>query len=170
MKKKIKSSYVAYLGIFTSLALILAFIESQIPTIVPIPGIKIGLPNIAIVIILYKLGFKEAISVNVIRVIIVSLLFGSALSFIYSLCGAICSTFIMFILKKLQKLSLITISVLGAVTHNICQIIVAIFVLDLLQLIYYLPVLLFSGTIAGVFVGLISGIVLKRIENFKDNN
>lgn len=161
---RIKSSKVTFLGVFTAVALILAFIESQIPEFVPIPGIKIGLPNIAIVIILYKLGFKEALVVNIIRILLVCLLFGTVLSFIYSLSGGIVSLLVMYFLKKTKIIQIITVSVVGAVTHNIAQIVVAIFVLEVSQLIYYFPVLLLTGTISGIIVGIIAGIISKRID------
>lgn len=170
MNKENRSSYVAFLGIFTAVALILAFIESQIPTFIPIPGVKLGLPNIAIVIILYKLGFKESLIINVVRVLIISLLFGSALSLIYSLSGAILSTLLMGLLKHFNYVNMITVSVIGAVCHNITQVIVAMFILELNQLIYYLPILLISGTISGIFIGLIAAIICKRIDLKKEKD
>lgn len=170
MNKTNRSYYIAFLGIFTAVALILAFIESQIPTIIPVPGVKLGLPNIAIVIILYKIGFKESLIINIIRVLVVSLLFGSAISLIYSLSGAIISTLLMALIKHFNIFEVITVSVLGAVCHNVTQVIVAMFVLKLSQLIYYLPVLLISGTISGIVIGIIASIICKRIELKKEKD
>ena len=164
MNNKIKSSRVVFLGVFTAVAMILAFIESQIPTFVPVPGIKIGLPNIAIVLILYKMGFKEALVVNILRILLVSFLFGTALSLIYSLSGGIISLVIMKLIKESNIFKIITVSVIGAITHNIVQIIVAIFVLELNQLIYYLPILLLTGTISGIIVGIVAGIIGNKVN------
>ena len=169
MNIKNKSSIVAFLGVFTGLALILAFIESQIPPILAMPGIKIGLPNIAIIVILYKLDFRYALSINIARVIIISLLFGTMLSFIYSLFGAIISTIIMALLKEINCLSIITVSIIGAVRHNVSQIILAIVLFSLQEIIYYLPLLLFSAIITGILIGICGYIILKRIGLFQEN-
>ena len=157
-----KKSRVAFLGLFTAFAMILSFVESQIPTFVAIPGIKLGLPNIAIIIILYRFGWKEASIVSLLRVILTSLLFGTVLSMLYSIAGAVLSLVAMILLKKF--LSTVTISVIGGVCHNIGQILVAILVTETQQLLYYLPVLIISGVIAGIVVGIIAALSVKKIE------
>ena len=157
-----KSSRVAFLGLFTAFAMILSFVESQIPTFVAIPGIKLGLPNIAIIIILYRFGWKEASIISLLRVILTSLLFGTVLSMLYSIAGAVLSLVAMILLKKV--LSTVTISVIGGVCHNIGQILVAILVTETQQLLYYLPVLIISGVIAGIVVGIIAALSVKKIE------
>lgn len=161
---KQRTSKVAFLGIFTALAMILSYIESQIPTFVAIPGIKLGLPNIAIIVVLYCIGFKEATFINLVRVILVSLLFSSTLTMAYGLAGATLSLIVMGLLKKSNFFSPIVVSVAGAISHNIGQIIVAIFVTQTSQLMYYLPILLFTGTISGVIIGLIGAQVVKKTE------
>ena len=155
-------SRVAFLGLFTAFAMILSFVESQIPTFVAIPGIKLGLPNIAIIIILYKFGYKEAITVSLLRVLLTSLLFGTVLSMLYSIAGAVLSFVAMILLKKF--LSIVTVSVIGGVCHNIGQIVVACLVTETAQLMYYLPVLVISGVIAGIVVGLVAAVSYKKIE------
>jgi heptaprenyl diphosphate synthase len=155
-------SRVAFLGLFTAFAMILSFVESQIPTFVAIPGIKLGLPNIAIIIILYKFGYKEAITVSLLRVLLTSLLFGTVLSMLYSIAGAVLSFIAMILLKKF--LSIVTVSVIGGVCHNIGQIVVACLVTETAQLMYYLPVLIISGVIAGIVVGLVAALSYKKIE------
>ena len=110
------------LAITVSLALILSFIESRIPAFVAIPGIKVGLANIAVIFTLYKLGAKEAVGVSIIRVLLVSMLFGSPVSMLYSIAGAVLSLAVMIILKKLTPLNEITVSICGGVMHNIGQI------------------------------------------------
>lgn len=157
-----KKSRVAFLGLFTAFAMILSFVESQIPTFVAIPGIKLGLPNIAIIIILYRFGWKEASIISLLRVILTSLLFGTVLSMLYSIAGAVLSLVAMILLKKF--LSTVTISVIGGVCHNIGQILVAILVTETQQLLYYLPVLIISGVIAGIVVGIIAALSVKKIE------
>ena len=157
-----KKSRVAFLGLFTAFVMILSFVESQIPTFVAIPGIKLGLPNIAIIIILYRFGWKEASIISLLRVILTSLLFGTVLSMLYSIAGAVLSLVAMILLKKV--LSTITISVIGGVCHNIGQILVAILVTETQQLLYYLPVLIISGVIAGIVVGIIAALSVKKIE------
>ena len=160
-----KKSRVAFLGLFTAFAMILSFVESQIPTFVAIPGIKLGLPNIAIIIILYRFGWKEATIISLLRVLLTSLLFGTVLSMLYSIAGAVLSLIVMILLKKI--LSTVTISVIGGVFHNVGQIAVAILVTETQQLIYYLPVLIISGVIAGIVVGLVAATAVSKIEKIE---
>ena len=156
-----KKSRVAFLGLFTAFAMILSFVESQIPSI-GIPGVKLGLPNIAIIIILYKFGYKEAFCVSILRVLLTSLLFTSALSMLYSIAGAILSFAAMLLLKKF--FNIVTVSIVGGVSHNIGQIFVAYLVTDTAQLLYYLPVLIVTGVIAGVVIGLVAALTCKKIS------
>lgn len=152
------------LAITISLALILSFIESRIPAFVAIPGIKVGLANIAVIFTLYKMGVKEAIAVSILRVILVSFLFGTPISLIYSITGAIFSLTVMIILKRLTPLTEVAVSVCGGVMHNVGQITAASFMLSTNVVLYYLPFLLVSGTIAGVAIGIASGILVKRVK------
>ena len=145
-------------------AMILSFVESRIPAFVAIPGVKVGLANIAVIFTLYKLGIKEAIIISIIRVLLISMLFGSPVSLIYSISGATLSLASMILLKKLTSLSEVTISVVGGVMHNVGQIAAASFMLSTNVVIYYLPFLLVSGTVAGVVVGIASAILIKRIK------
>lgn len=151
------------LSLTVSFALILSFIESRIPAFVAIPGIKVGLANIAIIFTLYKFGIKEAIAVSAVRVCLMATLFGSPVSFIYSLTGAVLSLSTMLLLKKLTPLSEVVVSVSGGVMHNIGQICAASIMLGTNVVLYYLPFLLLSGTIAGIAVGVASGVLLKKV-------
>ena len=151
------------LSLTVSFALILSFIESRIPAFVAIPGIKVGLANIAIIFTLYKFGIKEAIAVSAVRVCLMATLFGSPVSFIYSLTGAVLSLSVMLLLKKLTPLSEVAVSVSGGVMHNIGQICAASIMLGTNVVMYYLPFLLLSGTIAGIAVGVASGILIKKV-------
>ena len=132
-----KAKNIAAFGVYVALAMIFSYIELQIPPLVAIPGIKLGLPNVVIIIALYKFGWKEAIVINVLRVLLVSVLFGTVLSLLYSVAGAILSLFVMIILKKSKIFSTVLVSVFGAISHNIGQITVAIFVLETSELLYY---------------------------------
>lgn len=147
-----------------ALALVLSYVESLVPPFVAIPGVKVGLANIAVVFALYKLGAKAAAAISLVRVLAVSLLFGSGVSLLYSAAGALLSLAGMLFLKRVPAFSLTGVSVLGGVLHNVGQIAVACAMLETNALVYYLPFLLLSGTIAGVAVGLIAAILLKRID------
>lgn len=151
------------LALTVSFALILSFIESRIPAFVAIPGVKVGLANIAVIFTLYKFGIKEAVTVSVIRVLLVSLLFGSPVSLVYSICGAVLSLTSMILLKKLTPLTEVAVSVSGGVMHNVGQIAAASFMLSTNVVTYYLPFLILSGTIAGIAVGITSAILIKRV-------
>ena len=159
-----KTQKLTVMALTTAIALVLSFIESQIPAFVAVPGVKMGLANIAIVYALYRLGWKEAAMISLIRVVLVSLLFGSAASFLYSLAGAVLSLLGMALLKKTGKFTEIVVSVAGGVLHNIGQIAMASIILETDALRYYLPFLLVSGILAGVVIGLISGILIRRIH------
>ena len=162
-----KTKKVAFLGMCVALSMILSFVESQIPPLVAVPGVKVGLPNIVMVFMLYKIGAKETAIVSIIRVILVGFLFGTPLSMIYSLVGAALSLIGMIILKKTNLFAPVTVSVVGGILHNVGQIATACFVMDTAEIAYYLPVLLITGTIAGVLIGLCAAMILKRLEKMK---
>ena len=150
-----------------ALSMILSFVESQIPPLVAVPGVKVGLPNIVMVFMLYKIGAKETAIVSIIRVILVGFLFGTPLSMIYSLVGAALSLVGMIILKKTNLFAAVTVSVVGGILHNVGQIATACFVMETAEIAYYLPVLFISGTIAGIVIGYVAGLILKRLDKMK---
>jgi heptaprenyl diphosphate synthase len=154
----------AEIALVISFALILSFIESRIPAFVAIPGVKVGLANIAVIFMLYKFGIKEAITVSLIRVIIVSVLFGSFVSLLYSIAGAVLSFAVMLLLKYLTPLKEVTVSVAGGIMHNVGQIIVASIMLETNVVVYYLPFLILSGTVAGIVVGITAALLIKKIN------
>ena len=164
MKRSDRIRRLTTFALLASLAMILSFIESRIPAFVAIPGVKVGLANIAVLFALYRLGTKEAILISVIRIIAVSMLFGTPISAIYSLGGALVSFTVMILLKKLTPATEVSVSVAGAVGHNIGQIVVACILLETNFVIYYLPFLLLSGTIAGIVIGIVSALVIKRVR------
>ena len=151
-------------AVTVAVALILSFVESQIPAFVAIPGVKVGLANIAVIFTLYKLGTKTAIVVSILRVAMVSMLFGNVASLIYSISGAILSLAIMILLKKLTSLSTVAVSVCGGVMHNVGQIAAASVMLETNVVIYYLPFLLVAGTVAGTVIGIASALLIKRVK------
>ncbi len=158
----------AVLGLCTAVALILAYVESMLPPLFhAVPGIKIGLPNIIIVFVLYRFGLREAAAVSLIRMVAVSFMFGNMMALVYSLAGAFLSMAVMAGFKKLNFLSVVGVSVAGGVFHNVGQILTAMLLLGTAELGYYLIVLAITGTVSGIFVGLCGAIIVKRIpKNF----
>ena len=160
-----KTRRIALLGVLTSVALVLSYLEVMLPPIsTAVPGIKMGLPNIIIIFLLYKFGLKEAVTVSLIRVFIVALLFGNVMTLAYSVAGAVLSLGLMTLFKKLDFFSQVGVSIIGGISHNLGQILVAIFLFDTIQIGYYMIVLSITGTIAGVLIGIISSILVKKLE------
>ena len=157
-----KASKVAQYGLLTALALVLSYLESLVPPLW-VPGVKLGLPNLAVVFALYRLGFKDACAISLVRVVLVALLFGNGAALAYSIAGAALSLALMGLLKRTGKFSSVGVSVAGGVAHNAGQILVAMALLETSRLAWYLPVLWISGMIAGVLVGIVSGVLVKRV-------
>ena len=164
MYTRISTKKIALCGVLTALAMIFSYIESVIPVPIPVPGIKLGIANIAVITILYVLGVKEALVINLLRIVLTSLLFGNVNSFLFSISGASLSLTIMIIMKKLDFFSCIGVSVCGGVMHNIGQIIAAVFIMGSEAIVFYLPVLIVSGVFTGVVIGVVSGIVAKHVR------
>lgn len=164
MNNRISTKKIALCGVLTALAMIFSYIESVIPVPIPVPGIKLGVANIAVITILYVLGVKEAIVINLLRIVLTSLLFGNVNSFLFSISGAALSLTIMIIMKKLNFFSCIGVSVCGGVMHNIGQIIAAVFIMGSEAIVFYLPVLIVSGVFTGIVIGVVSGIVAKHVR------
>lgn len=164
MNSHISTKNIALCGVLTSLAMIFSYVESIIPVPIPVPGIKLGVANIAVITILYVLGVKEAVIINLLRIILTALLFGNLNSFLFSISGAILSMTIMIIMKKLDFFSYIGVSVCGGVMHNVGQIIAAVFIMGSEAIAYYLPVLIVSGVFTGVVIGVVSGIVARHVK------
>lgn len=158
---------VAYFGVFTALALIFSYVESLVPIHMGIPGVKLGLANLIIVIALYKMSIKEAYILSIVRIVLAGFMFGNLFAILYSLSGGILSLTIMCILKKADKFSVYGISMVGGVFHNIGQLIMAAIVLESVSIGYYFPVLLISGLVTGFVIGLISNEMMKRLKSYK---
>lgn len=157
----------AYFGVFTALALMFSYIETLIPVQFGIPGIKLGLANLMIVIMLYKRNAKDALLLSVVRILLSGFLFGNLSSILYSLVGGILSLCVMTLLKKKGGFSVIGVSVAGGVTHNVGQLIVAMLVVETYQVGYYFPILLVAGVLTGMGIGIVSQEVLKRIREIR---
>ncbi|MBR4515461.1 MAG: Gx transporter family protein [Lachnospiraceae bacterium] len=159
-----KSSRAAYVGVFAALAIVLSYLESLIPVFVAVPGVKLGLTNAVIVVILYKIGAREAFLVNIVRIAVTGLLFGNPVMFIYSLCGGMVSYAVMFALKKSKLFSVAGVSVAGAVSHNLAQVSLACFLLENGSIAYYMAVLLITGAVSGFMIGLLSVYLIKNVH------
>ncbi len=165
MKKNSSTKSIAFLGISASVALLLSYIEFLLPPFfAAVPGIKIGLPTVIILFVLYAVGVKAAAGVSFVRLCVSSLLFGNPVMFAYSAAGAVLSFLIMIVLKKTDKLSAVGVSVAGGVSHNLGQIFVAMLLLNTPQIAYYMIVLTVTGTVSGVFIGLCGAYLVKRLS------
>lgn len=158
---------VAVFGVFTSLALILSYVELLIPINFGIPGMKLGLANLLVVILLYKGCPRDALLLSVIRILLSGLIFGNMFSIFYSLGGGLLSLAVMVFLKKTEQFTVAGISIGGGASHNVGQLLVAMFVVQTYQVGYYLPVLLIAGVITGAVIGILSAEVLKRTQSIR---
>lgn len=162
------SRKISMIAVFTSLAVIVSYVESFIP-IIPIPGVKLGFANIAIVLAIYLIGIKEALIIDILRILIVGFLFGSVMSIAFALTGGILSFAVMALLAKWNKISIVTVSICGGITHNIGQIIVAALAVQTFAIVTYVPVLLIAGLVCGAIIGMISAIIYSRTHKlFKE--
>ncbi len=161
-----KSKKVAAYGVLIALAFLLSYIESIIPVPIPIPGIKLGLANLVVLSGLYTMGVKEAFVLSMIRIILVGFTFGSPSTMMFGLAGGLLSWLFMVIFRKLKLLSLTGVSIIGGISHNIGQILVAMWVVKNAMLIYYLPFLLLSGVVTGTIIGILGSLIINRIKNF----
>ena len=161
---KNRKNRAAVFGVFTALALIFSYVELLIPINFGIPGAKLGLANLVIVIVLYKTDWKEALLLSVVRIILAGFLFGNLFGILYSLAGGILSLAVMPLLKKTGAFSVIGVSMAGGVSHNVGQLIIAMLVVETYAVGYYLPVLLITGLITGTLIGIAGREMLKRID------
>ncbi len=157
-----KTKKIALLAMCVALSMILSYAESLLPS-PGVPGVKLGLANLVVIFALYKFGWKEAAGISLLRVFLVSLLFGHAASLMYSAAGAALSLAGMILLKRTDKLSCVAVSVIGGVLHNVGQILMARLLMGP-NVVYYLPVLILSGTAAGVAIGVVSALIVKRVD------
>ena len=164
INNKMNPRRVAFLGLFIALAFVMSYIEFLLPINIGIPGAKIGLANLVIVVALFCIGKRDAFILSAVRVLLVGLTFGNMAMTIYSFAGAALSFGAMLLAQRTKKLSVTGVSVVGGVFHNIGQIIVAMIIMETSGLIFYLPFLLVVGTISGVVIGVISSMIIVRIQ------
>ncbi len=162
-----KTKKIVVLGLLTTISLTIFMIESALPGLAPIPGIKLGLANIVTLFILLRYTVKDAVMVLVIRIILASVFAGQMVSFLYSMCGGILSLGVMAVFNKLlyRKFIFLT-SVMGAMAHNLGQIMAAYFVLGMSGIFVYVPFLMISGVVTGLFTGFICYFANKNIPHF----
>ncbi|MCI8639216.1 MAG: Gx transporter family protein [Coprococcus sp.] len=153
----------AYLGVFTALALIFSYIETLLPLHPGIPGAKLGVANLVVIVALYKMGEREALAVSASRIVLAGFLFGNLVSILYSLAGGMLSFAVMAFARKRDIFSVYGVSMAGGVFHNMGQIAAAVAVLDSYSVTYYIPVLLVIGVFTGTLIGIVAAGMLKRL-------
>lgn len=154
---------IAYLGLFSAVAIIFGYVESLIPVFAGIPGIKLGLANLAVLFILQRYTYREAALVSLIRILVIGFLFGNLFSIAYSMAGAALSLTVMTLLQKQSGFSILGVSIAGGVTHNVGQLCVAMLIVENTSLLFYAPALLISGVVTGFLIGVLTRETLKRI-------
>lgn len=156
------------LSLLATLAIILSFVEHLLPPVyAAVPGVKLGLANIVVIIMLYGFTLKDVSIVTLVRVLTVALLFGNFMTLAYSIAGAVLSIGVMFLLKKTKCFSMIGVSIAGGVSHNLGQILVAIAVTSTAEIGYYMIFLCISGVLSGTLIGILGALALKYIKNIK---
>lgn len=156
---------VAFCAILTALSMLLSYIDSLIPVLPQVPGIKIGLANIVILLALYMLKGRYALAINIVRILLTGLLFTGVTGMMYSLSGALLSFLVMYVLKRTGVFSIIGVSLAGGAAHNTGQLLIAILLVSNPRLLYYLPVLVITGILTGVLTGFISHILIRRLKS-----
>ena len=154
---------VAVMGVFLSVALILSYVESLVPFYFGVPGMKLGLTNVMVVLLLYYRSPKEAFTISLLRILLSSLLFGSLFSFCFSLAGGLFSFFVMWIVFRLFRLHPVTVSILGGVSHNVGQLVAAMLLVKNYAAAFYFPVLFFFGIVTGGLIGIMAAECGKRL-------
>ena len=162
--KENRTKTVARYGLLVALAMIMSYLEAQLPVFFAIPGMKLGLTNVVVLVALYGMGYGSAAVINLVRIVLVSMLFGNGMSLAYSLAGGILSGAVMMLLKRTNAFSMVAVSIAGGIAHNIGQILVAMLVLQTAALGWYLLVLWVSGLVSGAIIG-----VKKQGRNGKIN-
>ncbi len=163
-KQKISAKTVALMAMMIALAMIFSYVETMIPINFGIPGLKLGIANLVIVAAIYLFGGKQAFLISIVRIFLSGFMFGNLASIMYSLAGGLLSLAVMLLLKKTDKLSILAVSVMGGICHNIGQLIVAMLVVENLKLIFYVPVLLISGFLTGLLIGIVCRVILPAVK------
>lgn len=165
--KKTLAHRIALRGMLIAVAFVLSWLEARIPYFFAIPGMKLGLSNLVVLIALYKLGSKDAFCLNMLRILLVSFTFGNLFSLIYSAAGGMLSFLVMLLLKKKGSFSIRFVSVFGGIAHNVGQLLVAAFIVENANVFWYFPFLCISGVVAGAVIGLLCGFIVKRLPTLE---
>lgn len=158
------SKKISICALLVALAMIFSYVETLIPVNFGVPGMKLGIANLVIVIGLYLLKPQEVLLISIVRILLAGFMFGSGMSVIYSLAGGILSFFAMLFLKHTEKFSIVGVSLFGGAAHNIGQLLVAAAVIENMKLFYYLPVLVIAGTVTGILIGLAAARILPTVR------
>ena len=158
------SRKVTYAAILVALAMTFSYIEVLIPINVGLPGMKLGLANLVVLIGFYILKPQEVFFISLVRILLMGCLFGNGLSLMYSLSGGILSYLIMLLLKNIKGFSIVGISIAGGVSHNIGQILAAILIIKNSKIVYYLPPLMIAGIITGALIGFLAKRILPTVS------
>lgn len=154
----------AYLGLLMAMALILSYVENLISFQPGIPGMKMGLANLAVLVCLYLFGWRDAVFLTLTKAVVSGFLFGSLFTVVYSLAGAAISALAMGLLKKSNLFHIPVVSAVGGVMHNMGQLLVAVFVVENYSVFYYMPALILAGLLTGIVIGIVAVLVLPYIQ------
>ena len=163
MNRRWSASAVAKLGLLTAVAIVLGYFEYLLP-VTGIPGVKLGLANTVLLYALYLIDLPSAILLMFLKVGLSGLLFGGPAAMLYSLAGGVLSLVVMILARKSKGLSIVGVSVLGAVSHNVAQMVVACFVVETRAILAYLPILLFAAAVTGTLTGLIARYTFRGLR------
>lgn len=159
---------IAYMGMFIAVAMVFSYVESLIPVNIAVPGVKLGLANLVTIVVMFKMDVRSAWVISLIRVVLSALLFGNLSIMVYSLAGAVLSLLVMTLCMKMKIFGLLGTSILGAVSHNAGQIIMAAILMKSGNIMLYIPVLCISGTIAGICIGLAGAVLVRNLPKLLD--
>ncbi len=154
---------IAVSAMFAALAFIFSYIEAILPLSTGIPGVKLGIANLVVILALYNMNFRYAMGINVIRILVAGLLFNGLFGALYSLAGGVVSLTVMWLLKRTGLFSMAGVSMAGGLAHNMGQLLVASALVSNLKMFVYLPVLMFSGIAAGILIGITASVVNGRV-------
>ena len=163
----LRTKKLALSAIIAALAMILSYVEAMVPMPVPIPGIKLGLANLVILLAIYRLGFKYALAINCIRIFVTGLLFTGVFGILYSLAGGLLSLLVMYLLYRTEIFSMVGVSMAGGVAHNLGQLLTACLIMSNIRLMSYFAVLLFAGIGSGILMGIVAWLVCQRLPHLK---
>ncbi len=165
--KQSKHRNVAYYGIFAAVALMMSYVEMLIPLPFLVPGMKLGLANVVVILALYVMDAKSALFISMVRIMLAGLLFQGFAGLLYSLAGGLFSLLAMVCMKKYTSFGMMSVSVVGALFHNVGQILVAAAVVENLKLFYYLPILCISAAVTGMLIGIVGERAMALVKSEK---